>query len=86
MAGPAGRIHEAFLRHRNIGPDTNFFEGGLDSRALAAVLTELQVEYPDLVLVDLYTYPTVRALAARLRPRGPKRDTPGGSLPWAARG
>jgi aryl carrier-like protein len=85
MAGAAGRIHEAFLRHRTIGPDTNFFEGGLDSRTLATVLIELRAEHPDLKLVDLYTYPTVRALAAELRRRGTKRNGPGG-LPWAAPG
>jgi aryl carrier-like protein len=89
--GPdAFQVRELFAAFRRIDNDTNFFEAGLTSQALAQVLERLHGLGLELALVDLYRFPTVRALLSELARRG-AFDGGGGSasrteLPWASPG
>lgn len=74
----AGRLlRQAFERHapdgRAVTADTNFFEAGFTSVALAAVLADAAGIYPPLALVDLFRFPTLRALTAELDRRAGTR-------------
>jgi aryl carrier-like protein len=77
---------EVFARFGCADIDANYFEAGLSSRVLAEVLTELRGLGLELALVDLYRFPTARALLEELARRaapdhtGPSRT----ELPWAA--
>ncbi|MEV6806384.1 amino acid adenylation domain-containing protein [Streptomyces sp. NPDC051132] len=53
--------------------DRNFFDFGGNSALLGQVLTRLRAEFPEanLQLVEMYRYPTVPALAERLRTQPP---------------
>lgn len=77
---PADRVREFFARDRPIGLDTNFFEAGLTSEDLVHVLDELRREGVELTLVDLYRFPTGRALMAHL-----SRESEPAGLPWTTR-
>jgi aryl carrier-like protein len=77
------RVREAFAAQRPIGVDSNFFEAGFTSTGLAEVLTALQSEGWSLNLVDLYRFPTVRALAAELDRRATAVPA-APRLPWAS--
>jgi aryl carrier-like protein len=79
----AERIGRAFARHRPIGPDVSFFEAGFTSATLAEVLTELRAMGFGLTLLDLYRFPTVRALAAELSRRADPGLATRPRLPWS---
>ena len=89
-AGPdASQVRELFAAFRRVDNDTNFFEAGLTSHALVQVLEGLRELGLELALVDLYRFPTVRALLSELARRGAFDG--GGSasrteLPWASPG
>ncbi|MGI5239058.1 acyl carrier protein [Dactylosporangium sp. CA-139066] len=71
------RIYATFASRRPLDVDTNFFEAGFSSLSLAEVLTELQALGLPLALVDLYRYPTIRALgAAKAGPPRPETTPP----------
>ena len=82
------QLREVFAQARTIDGDTNFFEAGLTSRALAEIVTRLDAVGLPVKLVDLYRFPTVRALVAEVNRRAdPGTDQsvrPG--LPWATTG
>ncbi|MFZ3474316.1 amino acid adenylation domain-containing protein [Streptomyces sp. 4.24] len=75
---PAGAGTEAAALHavsahweavlgRSVGPDTDFFAAGGDSLSAMAILARLERDQgAALTLADLFTTPTVRALAARV--------------------
>jgi surfactin family lipopeptide synthetase A len=73
--------------------ERNFFDAGLDSFTMLRLHRELrQAGFPDLDLVDLFRWPTIRALSARLARGGQSgsRDAGvmagiGASLPRAER-
>src|SRR5206468_8078468 len=51
-----------------VGPDDNFFDLGGHSMLVAWVRANIQEEFGvDLEMVELFNYPTARALAGRLR-------------------
>ena len=55
------------LGHQNFGLEDNFFDLGGHSLHLGRLHAKLQTEgHTDLELVELFQYPTIRALAARL--------------------
>ncbi len=63
------RIWQEVLRVENVGRDSNFFDLGGHSLLLAQVHTRLREIFgPRLMLLDLFRYPTVSALAAYLAP------------------
>lgn len=75
-------VFEAHLPEgRTLRDDANFFELGLTSRKLVAVLTELREAGLDVRLLDLYRFSNLSRLSAALAGRtgGPSiaRD-----LPW----
>jgi hypothetical protein len=72
------RIHAVFRRHRPLGLDTNFFEGGFSSSTLTEVLAGLRELGLEVTLIDLYRHPTVRQLAAAGSGTGKAPNT----LPW----
>lgn len=76
------RIHAVFGGPSSLGVDTNYFEGGFNSAALAALLPRLRALGLELSLIDLFRYPTVRALASRRTTAGQAPGTP----PWAQGG
>jgi hypothetical protein len=84
------QVRELFAAFRPVDNDTNFFEAGLTSQALVQVLTGLQGLGLELALVDLYRFPTVRALLSELARRGSFNGDDGGAsrtgLPWAPSG
>jgi aryl carrier-like protein len=92
MSALGGRLVEEQVRvvlaqYREIDLDANFFEAGFSSVVLAQALDGLRSAGFSVVLVDLYRYPTTRALAAELHrraatPRAPSGGVDGG-LPWA---
>lgn len=75
---PAGAGTEAAALHtvsahweavlgRSVGPDTDFFAAGGDSLSAMAILARLERDQgAALTIADLFTTPTVRALAARV--------------------
>jgi surfactin synthase thioesterase subunit/MFS family permease len=67
FASPAERrVADAFanvLGHDEFGPDDDFFAVGGESMRAVRVVRQID---PDLSVLDLFTYPTVRALAAFL--------------------
>ncbi|MEN3305239.1 MAG: Phosphopantetheine attachment site [Micromonosporaceae bacterium] len=71
-----GRVRAAFAGHRDIAPDTNFFEAGISSTTLAEILDGLRTVGFDLALVDLYRWPTVRALVTEIRRRAEGSTAP----------
>lgn len=78
------QVQEVFARSRPIDADANFFEAGWTSQTLASVLGGLQERGLTVKLVDLYRFPTVRALATELGRRADPdvRSEPRG-VPWA---
>lgn len=77
------RIHAVFGGSSRLDVDTNYFEGGFNSAALAALLPRLRALGLELTLIDLFRYPTVRALASR---RATPGHAPGTTPPWAQAG
>jgi hypothetical protein len=73
-------VHEAFQVHRAIDLDADFFEAGFTSSQLAYVVSGLVESGLDIRLLDVYAYPTVRALAAELDARRGGRT--GVTPPW----
>lgn len=80
----ADAIREVFAQFRSTGLDTNFFEAGFSSAALVEVLDGLRGLGLTLTLIDLYRFPTVRALAAETARRGGPQDRAPAraGLPW----
>ncbi|MET9919996.1 acyl carrier protein [Streptomyces sp. NPDC006435] len=85
------RIRAAFAANRPPGragldEDGNFFEAGYDSARLTAVLATLAGQGTELALVDVFRYPTLRALSAEAASRAGLPERPAGgtgrALPW----
>ena len=85
------KIRAAFAAHRppactDLGEDSNFFEAGYTSVRLTAVVEALADDGVDLTLIDVFRYPTRRALSAEAARRhgGPQAPPSGGrrALPW----
>jgi aryl carrier-like protein len=79
------RVRAAFAGRGDIDADTNFFEAGISSTVLAEVLDGLRSAGFDAALVDLYRYPTVRALVSEIRRRAGDTGLPercGQDPPW----
>jgi aryl carrier-like protein len=80
----AEKVRETFARYRPVDLDTNFFEAGFTSQTLIEILDRLREVGLPLVLVDLYRFPTVRAVVAEAHRRAdPARPVAGPALPWA---
>jgi aryl carrier-like protein len=90
MTRPGDSVEQAFHAQlppgRTLAADTNFFEAGLTSVGLAAVLNRLADAEIDLALIDLFRFPTLRELTAELRRRGVRVPDPPSApvhrLPW----
>ncbi|MEU5783369.1 acyl carrier protein [Micromonospora lupini] len=80
------QVRSIIATRRPLGDDTNFFEAGFTSSSLTAVLADLENAALSLSLVDLYRFPTIRALANELRRRAaaaaPAPTTGPRPLPW----
>ena len=64
-------VWEAVLQVTPVGREENFFDLGGDSLLVVEVHTKLRKRLTaELSITDLFEYPTVRALAARLRAHG----------------
>ena len=77
----------ALLGHRRpVDSDTNFFEAGFSSAELAEALAGLREAGLPITLIDMYRFPTVRALVTEARRRA-EPDRPAGAtgLPWLSR-
>ena len=63
-------VWQEALHLERVGVHDNFFELGGHSLLLVQVHSRLRelLKRPDLTVVDLFRFPTVRALAERLRP------------------
>jgi amino acid adenylation domain-containing protein len=71
-------IWRRVLRVERVGLDDNFFEVGGDSLRLTDLTAELKAQLePTLTRVDLFRYPTIRAMARHLT-RGPEGGAGGG--------
>lgn len=55
------------LQVEHVGLDDHFFELGGHSLIVPRLLVELEADFPELAAIDFFRYPTLRALAARLR-------------------
>ncbi len=61
---PLAAIWRGVLRRSDVGPDDNFFDLGGHSLLLIEVHRQLQILYErEIALVDLFSYPTIGALA-----------------------
>ncbi|MGW0574830.1 acyl carrier protein [Streptomyces sp. NPDC002920] len=72
---PHERIAAVFssaLGVASIDWDTGFFDLGISSRMIVQVLGELRKDWPQLRVVDVFTYPTVMTLAAHLMSAFPR--------------
>jgi acyl transferase domain-containing protein/acyl carrier protein len=79
LAATISRIWGEVLDTPDVGPDENFFDLGGHSIAAVRTCGRLREELPnDVALLDLYRYPTVRALARYL---SGGTDTPGAPAP-----
>ncbi len=87
------RIAEAWktvLGVDRVGLDDHFFELGGHSLLVVRLQADLRMTYADLTVVDLFAYPTVRALAQRIRamrvaaPSGAADGRAAGERPAAA--
>jgi len=77
-AGPASRaprtateervavIWRSLLERDDFGRDDNFFDAGGHSLLLIRVHTRLRPATPELSVLDLFRYPTLRTLGARI--------------------
>ncbi|GHG63562.1 amino acid adenylation domain-containing protein [Streptomyces griseocarneus] len=82
-AGPADRTEQAVaaiwrdvLGLAHVGVEDNFFEVGGDSLSLMRVMARLRTEqHIPLTRVEMFMYPTIRALARRLDPPETPRRT-----------
>ncbi len=63
-------IWQQVLKRDSVGMNDNFFGLGGHSLLLMQVHTRLQPDYPALKVIDLFSYPTIRALAGHLRQHG----------------
>lgn len=74
MTATAEHIWFAFAARvppgRNLDADTNFFEAGFTSAVMAELLTDLSASGVELVLVDLFRFPTLRSLTEEVHRRG----------------
>ncbi|MBH1934189.1 amino acid adenylation domain-containing protein [Streptomyces sp. AV19] len=83
-AGPPDRserlvadVWREVLRLDRVGVEDNFFEVGGDSLLLMRVMARLRDRTPEpLTRVEMFMYPTIRALARRLAPPGAPRPGP----------
>ncbi|MFL6123531.1 acyl carrier protein [Actinophytocola sp.] len=88
VTATAEHIRRAFAARvppgRNLDADTNFFEAGFTSAVMAELLTDLNASGVDLVLVDLFRYPTLRSLTEEMhrRGRGGERRRDARRMPW----
>lgn len=71
-------VFQTVLNLDKVGTSSNFFEMGGNSFLIAKVYNQLKNELPEeftsVSLLDLYKYPTIRALAQRLQPRQEERS------------
>ena len=63
-------IWQQVLKRDSVGMNDNFFGLGGHSLLLMQVHNHLQPDYPALKVIDLFGYPTIRALAGHLRQQG----------------
>jgi aryl carrier-like protein len=66
---------------RTLDGDTNFFEAGLTSAALAEVLAELLAAGLPVSLMDMFRYPTLSTLSHAVAARAPQASVAGGPIP-----
>ncbi|MBP0007661.1 MULTISPECIES: amino acid adenylation domain-containing protein [unclassified Roseofilum] len=71
-------IFQTVLNLEKVGTSSNFFEIGGNSLLIAKVYNQLKNEFPDeftsISLLDLYKYPTIRALAQQVKPQREERS------------
>jgi amino acid adenylation domain-containing protein len=80
---PRGEVEETIaaiwrqvLERPAVGRHDSFFDLGGHSLLLVDVHGKLRERFPELQILDLFRYPTVAALAGRLRPEPVPRDPP----------